>query len=83
MTHALKTWPEYYKQVELGVKTFEIRRKDRDFKVGDILFLQEYDPNLGEYTGKQLSRKVTYILEGDVNKFGLFADFCVMAIAPQ
>ena len=33
-----------------------------------------------EYTGKETKRIITYILEGDVNKFGLFGDFCCMGI---
>lgn len=80
MTHALKTWPEFYKAIESGDKTFELRRMDRPFKVGDTLLLQEYDPKKSEYTGKEIKRTVTYLLHGDVNKFGLFADFCVMSI---
>jgi hypothetical protein len=80
MTHALKTWPEYYKAVDSGEKTFEVRRFDRPFKVGDTLLLQEWDYTKGQYTGKELKRHITYILSGDVNKFGLFADFCVMGI---
>lgn len=80
MTHALKTWPEYYKAVESGEKTFEIRRFDRPFKVGDTLLLQEWDNKNEQYTGQELKMTITYILSGDVNKFGLFADFCVMGI---
>jgi glyoxylate utilization-related uncharacterized protein len=80
MTHALKTWPEFYKAIESGEKTFELRRNDSPFKVGDILLLQEYDPKKREYTGNETKRTITYILQGDVNKFGLFADFCVMSI---
>jgi hypothetical protein len=80
MTHALKTWPEFYKAVESGEKTFEVRRMDRPFKVGDTLLLQEWDNNKMEYTGAETKRTVSYILAGDVNKFGLFSDFCVMGL---
>lgn len=80
MTHALKTWPEFYKEIESGNKTFEIQRNDRPFKIGDTLLLQEWDNKRDEYTGKETKRQITYILKGDVNKFGLFADFCVMSI---
>lgn len=80
MTHALKTWPEFYKEVESERKNFEIRRNDRPFKVGDTLLLQEWDNKNEQYTGKELTRRITYILSGDVNKFGLFADFCIMSL---
>lgn len=45
MTHYLKTCPQFYKEVKAGNKTFELRKNDRDYKVGDILVLQEYNPN--------------------------------------
>ena len=44
MTHSLKTWPEYFKAVKSGDKTFEIRKDDRQFMVGDIIELLEYEP---------------------------------------
>lgn len=41
--HYLKTWPEFYDAILKGEKPFEIRRNDRDFRVGDFLVLQEFD----------------------------------------
>lgn len=38
MVHELKIAPEYFKDVRTGLKKFEIRKNDRDFKVGDRLF---------------------------------------------
>ena len=43
-THMLKCWPEYFKQVKAGTKTFGIRENDRDYQVGDVLYLQEFEP---------------------------------------
>jgi hypothetical protein len=43
MTHKLKTWPEFFKAILAGDKTFEIRKDDRGFKVGDTLRLLEFD----------------------------------------
>lgn len=56
--HELKIRPEYFEAVFMGTKTFEIRKNDRGFKVGDMLILKEWS---GSYTGKKLARKVTYI----------------------
>lgn len=61
--HKLKTWPEYFLAVCQLKKQFEIRKNDRDFKVGDTLMLQEYNPNNKEYTGRVVDRKVTYITD--------------------
>lgn len=65
-THWLKTWPEFYQALVDGAKTFEIRRDDRGFQVGDELILEEYDPTLHQrcYTGRALARRVTYVLRG-------------------
>lgn len=42
--HDLKIHPEHFKPVWCGEKTFEIRFNDRDYKVGDLLDLHEFDP---------------------------------------
>lgn len=39
MIHELKILPEYFEAVTSGRKQFEIRKNDRDFKVGDQLIL--------------------------------------------
>ena len=62
MTHALKTWPEYYKAIEDESKTFECRKDDRGFKVGDHLLLQEFDIDGKCYTGKEWEGQITYLL---------------------
>ncbi len=82
MRHTLKTWPEQYRYIEAGTKTFELRRNDRDFAVGDTLFLMEYDPDLEIYTGKSCQRVVTHILEGSaqLELWGLHKDFVIMSI---
>ncbi len=60
--HRLKTWPEYFKSVVSGRKTFEIRKNDRDFKVGDHLELQEYYP-VGGFSGRVIIKTVSYVLD--------------------
>ena len=64
MTHTLKTWPEYFRAIKDGRKTFEIRKNDRNFQVGDTLLLQEYMPDEGEFTGRDILVAVNYILDG-------------------
>ncbi|SDI49742.1 DUF3850 domain-containing protein [Paenibacillus naphthalenovorans] len=61
-THELKTWPEYFELVVQRKKNFEVRRNDRDFKVGDLLWLREYSHESG-YTGRETGRFIAYILD--------------------
>lgn len=61
ITHELKIRPEYFKAVVLGDKMFEIRKNDRDFRVGDIIVLHEWDEERG-YTGKHTLVDITYVL---------------------
>lgn len=59
--HELKCWPQFFDAVVDGRKTFEFRRFDRGFEVGDVLKLREWEK--GVYSGREIKRKVTYILE--------------------
>jgi hypothetical protein len=63
--HTLKTWPTQFNAVTSGAKTFEIRKNDRDFKVGDVLILQCYDPETQTYVGREIAKTVTYITDWD------------------
>jgi uncharacterized protein YqfB (UPF0267 family) len=60
--HYLKTWPVFYADVECGAKTFEIRKNDRNFQVGDILCLREYEPKTKKYSGEFLLVSVDYTI---------------------
>ena len=42
--HKLKIWPQYFQPVLNGRMRCQLRRADRDFKVGDHLLLQEWMP---------------------------------------
>lgn len=78
MIHELKTYPKYFSRIVSGEKTFEVRKKDRDFENGDILKLMEYNPDTNEFTGQVVDVKVTYLISG--GQFGIEPDYCVMAI---
>lgn len=51
MVHELKTLPEYFQAVKEKRKPFEVRKNDRNFKVGDSLYLREWTGE--EYTGRK------------------------------
>lgn len=79
MIHALKIHPEHFEEVLTGKKTFEVRENDRNYKTGDLLALNEYDPGTETYTGRcalvyadYVCTSTKYVREG----------FAVMSIKP-
>ena len=64
MVHELKTWPEYFEPVFRRQKTAELRRNDRQYNVGDVLYLREWEPLSAAYTGRDCYRVVTHIVRG-------------------
>lgn len=64
MQHQLKAWPEFFKDTFSGVKTAELRYNDRDYQEGDVLWLREWEPNTGEYSGRECWRRVGHVLHG-------------------
>lgn len=77
MRHELKILPEHFQEVWLGHKTFELRKDDRGYEVGDILALREWDGV--KYTGSGIAVRVTHILR-DCPDYGLMNGFCIMSI---
>jgi len=61
MIHELKTIDPYYDDILEGIKKFEIRLNDRDFKVGDNLIL--HNTQNGKCTGLFIRAKIIYITD--------------------
>lgn len=92
--HYLKILPQYFSHVLDGTKTFEIRRNDRDFAVGDCVLLEEYDPlyqpddqaplakqmNHG-YTGRHMLCRITYMT--DFEQKPDYVVFSIKAVANE
>lgn len=76
--HYLKIKAEYYTDVEIGLKTFELRKNDRDFQVGDILMLIKLDGK-GNETDQVIKKKITYILKG-CPQYGLKDGYAILGI---
>ena len=79
VVHNLKTWIEPFEAIEEGIKSFEYRKNDREFKAGDTLFLDQWNQYKKEYTGRCLKMKITYIL---TDGFGIPDGYCIMSIKP-
>lgn len=85
--HELKILHEYLIDVSIGKKTFELRKNDRDYQVGDLIrFIDireddstanknQIEPNIDENT----LYRITYVLKG-VEQYGLDKDYCILAI---
>lgn len=79
--HKLKLISDYYDDSARGIKNFEIRKNDRDFKVGDILELREWSciDGKGEYTDNVHWKIITYILDDEQY---LVKDYVCLSVAP-
>lgn len=75
--HEIKLGSEFFEDSVSNVKGFEIRKNDRDYRVGDILEMMEYKN--GAETGRTVTKLVTYILE---DYTGLEDGYCIMSTVP-
>lgn len=63
-THKVKSWPDLFASLISGDRQFDLRRNDRGYKVGDLIVFQEYDDRKRVFTGMELSRRITYVMDG-------------------
>ena len=83
--HELKIKHKYLIDIESGIKTFEIRKNDRDYQVGDLVHfidVQDFELNLYKllvlYNANALYR-IVYVLK-DIPEYGLDKDYCIFGI---
>ena len=77
LMHDLKSEKKFFKAEISGEKTFSIRKNDRNYQVGDIVYLKETEN--GVYTGRRdpLGHKIKYIFHG--GQYGLAEDYCIFS----
>lgn len=78
LVHVLKITPQYFEAVRAGVKNFEIRKNDRNFKPFDFVELREWDG--AEFTGRRLSRRIAYTLHAESFPEGLQPGYVVLGL---
>lgn len=79
--HNLKIDKDLIEYKVKGMKNWEIRYNDRDFKVGDILFEREYNQVAGEYGSNCIYEKITGILPHKAC-YGLKEGYCILVTQP-
>lgn len=61
-----KTWPEYFEEVLVGKKNYDLRLNDFEAKEGDVLVFEEWNPKTEKYTGRVVEKKITYVGKFDI-----------------
>jgi hypothetical protein len=76
--HELKVLPKYFRPLQKGEKTFEIRKDDRGYMLGDILVLRGWCAKEKRfYCVAPIVRRVCYITHFFA---GLKAGYCVLGL---
>jgi ParB family chromosome partitioning protein len=78
--HTLKTIKPFFEDLIDGSKTFELRKNDRNFSVGDVLILKETWDRGGVETGRTAYFDVTYILFDNTVVPGLKKGWVIMGV---
>lgn len=77
--HHLKTVEPHFGALYAGHKTFELRKDDRDFKVGDRLILHQYNAEKKHFCGPKVYTIISHILR-DAPEFGLMPGYCLLSL---
>lgn len=64
-THYLKCHVVPFQAVVDGIKKAELRHNDRDYQQGDGMVLQEWDPVLQRYSGRQVEAVISHMIDVD------------------
>jgi hypothetical protein len=82
--HEVKSWLHFYEAIKAGKKMHDLRKDDRNYKVGDIVVLKEYDNICGFYTGEQIEAEITYITNRTVpcafSSAVLESGYCILSL---
>jgi len=65
-----KTWTKEFDLIESGKKKFDLRLANFDIQEGDTLILEEWNPEMKEYTGKTIEKRVNFVFKFNLDDFG-------------
>lgn len=83
--HRIKSWPQFFQPMIEGIKKHDMRNmRDRPYRVGQVLLLQEFDPFGGGYTGREAAFRITYITSNvtpcALSSAALANDFAILSL---
>lgn len=82
--HIVKSWPHQFRAILDERKTAELRKNDRNYKVGDCLLLREWNPSRQLYTGRSAKVEITHKLDKDnvcaVSREALLPEYAILSI---
>lgn len=83
--HEVKSWTWLFQKAKDGSKTSDVRDKtERDYKVGDVMLMREFDQQKGTYTGDSIKVRITHIISNDtpcaMSSNGLAKNLCILSI---
>lgn len=85
VVHEVKAWPQQFKQIKDNERTFDPRKNDRNFQTGDVMIVNEFEPDsgsdfdhpTGRFTGDKTRRRINRVFE---NLPGLRPGYVVLAL---
>ena len=77
--HELKTVRPWFSVVYYGYKTAELRKHDRDYRVGDRLRLREWFPAEECYGSNEVLARITHIVT-DADGPWLAPGYCMLSL---
>ena len=85
IVHTVKSWPQFFEPMLSGVKTHDVRRvTDRNYQAGDLLRLQEFDPQSESFTGRELLVRITYVTSSEypcaLSEQALNPNYCILSV---
>ena len=75
-THQLKIKEDYARAHLSGVKSWELRENDRDFKIGDQIEFSALDER--GFVVMTYKRTITYLFKG--GQYGLAPDYVILTL---
>ena len=76
--HELKIQSFHFNDLLKGYKAAEVRFNDRDYQVGDVIYLHEIDENEVS-TGQGMNAEISHVLHG--GQFGIEKGWCVLSLS--